>query len=114
MEPIISPWVIYAAHIMESVRVVAIFMAAGYTVVLPLVWIFGDINGSNEEKFTTFMLRQKWYLIVSLVLLVVIPTKEDILSMIAIYYITPDNVQAVQGNVLEFIKQISEAVQNGK
>ena len=113
MEPIISPWVIYAVHIMESVRVVAIIMAVGYTMILPLVWMFEDMNGGNE-KFVTFMLRQKWYLIVSLVLLVVIPTKEDILSMIALYYITPDNVQAVQGNVLEFIRQISEAVQNGK
>lgn len=113
MEPIISPWVIYAAHIMESVRVVAILMAVGYIVVLPLVWIMEDMDGGNE-KFATFMLRQKWYLIVSLVLLVVIPTKEDMLSMIALYYITPDNVQAVQGNVLEFIRQISEAVQNGK
>ena len=113
MEPIISPWVIYAVHIMESVRVVAILMTVGYVALLPLAWMFEDMNGS-DEKFTTFMLRQKWYLIVSLVLLVVIPTKEDILSMIALYYITPDNVQAVQGNVLEFIKQISEAVQNGK
>lgn len=113
MEPIISPWVIYAAHIMESVRVVAILMAVGYIVVLPLVWIMEDMDGGNE-KFATFMLRQKWYLIVSLVLLVVIPTKEDMLSMIALYYITPDNVQAVQGNVLELIRQISEAVQNGK
>lgn len=113
MEPIISPWVIYAVHIMESVRVLAILMAVGYIVLLPLVWMFEDMNG-GDEKFATFMLRQKWYLIISLVLLVIIPTKEDILSMIALYYITPDNVQAVQGNVLEFIRQISEAVYNGK
>ena len=113
MEPIISPWIIYAVHIMESVRVVAILMAVGYIVLLPLAWMFEDMNG-GDEKFATFMLRQKWYLIVSMVLLVVIPTKEDILSMLALYYITPDNVQAVQGNVLEFVKQISEAVQNGK
>jgi hypothetical protein len=113
MEPIISPWIIYAVHIMESVRVVAILMAVGYIVLLPLVWMFEDMKG-GDEKFATFMLRQKWYLIVSLVLLVVIPTKEDILSMLALYYITPDNVQAVQGNVLEFIRQISEAVYNGK
>lgn len=113
MEPIISPWVIYATHIIESVRVIAIVMAVGYIAVLPLLWVFEDMNG-GDEKFATFMLRQKWYLIVSVVLLVVIPTKEDILSMIALYYITPDNVQAVQGNVLEFIKQLSEAVQNGK
>jgi hypothetical protein len=113
MEPIISPWVIYAAHIMESVQLVAILMVIGYMVFLPLVWMFEDMNG-GDEKFATFMLRKKWYLIVSLVLLVVIPTKEDILSMLALYYITPDNVQAVQGNVLEFIRQISEAVYNGK
>lgn len=113
MEPIISPWIIYAVHIMESVRVVAILMAVGYIVLLPLAWMFEDMNG-GDEKFASFMLRQKWYLIVSLVLLVVIPTKEDILSMIALYYITPDNVQAVQGNVLEFVKQISDAVQSGK
>lgn len=113
MEPIISPWVIYAAHIMESVRIGAILMGVGYIAVLSFVWIIEDMD-CGDKKFVTFMLRKKWYLIVSLVLLVVIPTKEDILSMIALYYITPDNVQAVQGNVVEFIKQIIEVVQNGK
>ena len=43
-----------------------------------------------------------------------IPNKETMITMIAASYITPDNIQMTQGNIVEFIKQISEAVQNGK
>jgi hypothetical protein len=45
---------------------------------------------------------------------IMIPNKETMITMIAASYITSDNIQMTQGNIVEFIKQISEAVQNGK
>jgi hypothetical protein len=51
---------------------------------------------------------------VSAVFVIFIPSKDTLLAMLAMQYITPDNIQMVQGNIVEFIKQISEAVQNGK
>jgi MFS-type transporter involved in bile tolerance (Atg22 family) len=44
----------------------------------------------------------------------IIPNKETMITMLAVSYITPDNIQIVQGDIVEFIRQISEAVQNGK
>lgn len=45
---------------------------------------------------------------------IIIPNKETMITMIAASYITPDNIHLVQGSIVDFVRQISEAVQNGK
>ena len=36
------------------------------------------------------------------------------MTMLALQYVTPDNIQAVQGNIVDFVGQIAEAVKNVK
>lgn len=44
----------------------------------------------------------------------VIPDKETCLAMLAVYYITPDNIQTVQGNIVDFVEQLANAVKGVK
>lgn len=48
--------------------------------------------------------------IISLVIAIVIPSKRDLLTMLALSYITPENVQLIQGNIVDFVKNITQAV----
>ena len=47
--------------------------------------------------------------IVSILGLILIPTKEDMLAMLALSYVTPDNIQLVQDNIVDFITKIVDA-----
>ena len=45
---------------------------------------------------------------------ILLPDKDVLMTMLALQYITPDNVQAVQGNIIDFVGQIAQAVKDVK
>ena len=115
MEPIINPWLIYAVNMCGSLKEVATIIAILIT--LPIIIgmnITMEVNKEDKE----FYIRIEKYLIGALVVLlflaVAIPTKETCLAMLAAYYITPDNIQAVQGNIVDFVEQLANAVKGIK
>jgi hypothetical protein len=112
MEPIISPWVIYAVQLLDNLRDVAmiLFVLSGIASVLLAIPVILD-DKDLPKKYL-----KKAVIIAAICggMDIIIPNKETMITMIATSYITPDNIQMTQGNIVEFIKQISEAVQNGK
>ena len=112
MEPIISPWIIYAVQLLDNLHGVCMILfvlsiIAIVVLVLPVLFDDDDLPKKYLKKAV----------IIAAVcggMASIIPNKETMITMIAVSYITPDNIQLVQGNVLEFIRQISEAVQSGK
>lgn len=112
MEPIISLWIIYVLHVFDKLYFACGMVLMCGVIISPLLAIFG-----NMEESECMMKYAKILAIVAAVcalVLIIVPDKETMITMIAASYITPDNIQMVQGNIVEFIKQISEAVQNGK
>ena len=116
MEPIINPWLIYAVNMCGSLKEVATIIAILIT--LPIVIIGMNITMEVNKEDKEFYIRIEKYLIgafvVLLFLAVAIPTKETCLAMLAAYYITPDNIQAVQGNIVDFVEQLANAVKGIK
>ena len=116
MEPIINPWLIYAVNICGSLKEVAKIITILIT--LPISIIGMNITMEVNEKDKKFYIRIEKYLIGAFVVLlflsVAIPTKETCLAMLAAYYITPDNIQVVQGNIVDFVEQLSNAVKGIK
>jgi hypothetical protein len=112
MEPIISPWVIYAVQLLDNLRDVAmiLFVLSGIASVLLAIPVILD-DKDLPKKYL-----KKAVIIAAICggMDIIIPNKETMITMIAASYITSDNIQMTQGNIVEFIKQISEAVQNGK
>ena len=116
MEPIINPWFIYAVNMCGDFKVLA--MIGAILIVLPIVILGTDyyiiISESDKKQY----IKIEKYLIgifaVLLFLAVAIPTKETCLAMLAAYYITPDNIQAVQGSTVDFVEQLANAVKGIK
>jgi hypothetical protein len=112
MEPIISPWVIYAVQLLDNLRDVAmiLFVLSGIASVLLAIPVILD-DKDLPKKYL-----KKAVIIAAICggMDIIIPNKETMITMIAASYITSDNIQMTQGNIVEFIKQISEEVQNGK
>lgn len=112
MEPIISPWVIYALHIYDKIYFACLTLMIWSFVIAPLLALFGAVE--EDKGMMKYAKISAIVAVVCAIVLIIVPDKDALIAMMATSYITPDNIQAVQGNVLEFIRQISEAVQNGK
>lgn len=69
-----------------------------------------------KKKVDEMKVKVKWFKLsfiifcVSSLLFMFLPDRETILAMLAASYVTPDNIQAVQGNIVDFVSQIVNAV----
>lgn len=109
MEPIISPWIIYGVTVLTklgiAIHVLAIlsFMALLFTI--PVL----DVKDAEKwrKRFAVGVL-------VFGLLDILMPDKDTMLTMLALQYVTPDNIQAVQSNIVDFVGQIANAVKDVK
>jgi hypothetical protein len=105
MEPIISPWIIYAISVLSSVK----FILMLGCVVSSIVWGMSIIL--NEEDGAKILFKYSSIaFIVCIMPTILIPSKETMLTMLTLHYVTPDNLSLVQNNVVEFIQEIVEAL----
>ena len=89
-----------------------------YTHCLPIMILSIEYSMVMYESDKKRYIKIGKYLIVIFAVLsflaVVIPDKETCLTMLAVYYITPDNIQVVQGNIIDFVGQLANAVKGVK
>ena len=106
MEPIISPWIIYALDVFNKLYFTCIILMLCCGTISIVLAIESDIESSDS-----MMQYAKKLAIVTAVcalVLIIVPNKDTLIAMLAAAYITPDNIQAVQGNIIDFVKQIIE------
>ena len=109
MEPIISPWYFYLVGTVEYVGMTLKIGAfiLGFLAVIVLM----DCEEESTKKLCI------WTGIVAVVMMFLaafIPDKQTAYTMLAAGVITPDNIQAVQGNLVDFITNIAKSMQEVK
>lgn len=112
MEPIINPWIVYGIGMISKLSIVA-FLAMIISLVGMLIFVIGDAPFENDKQKKILKILLAIFLVAT-VFLVILPTRDTMLTMLALYYVTPDNVQAVQGNIVDFVSQIMNAVKDTK
>lgn len=112
MEPIISPWIIYAIDVANKVYMLAalVTLLSIAVTVISGVCIIEDDDITAKKAFKYSVMA----LIVAVPILILIPSKDTMFTMLALHYVTPDNVQVVQGNIIDFVGQIAQAVKAAK
>lgn len=114
MEPIISPWLVYLVSFLANVSCVAVIALIVASTVIGLGLIVMAATFDDDEdvynKTMKIMKIAGLVVVVSGVIVTLIPSKNDMLTMFTLSYITPDNVQLIQGNIVDFVKQIAQAV----
>lgn len=108
MEPVISPWIIYAVSLVSKIGIVATIAAIilGTGMLLACAPYFLDDSDPAGE-----FLKKAWVpFAICIAVIVLVPDEKTLMTMIAVQYITPDNISAVQGNVVDFVGQIAQAV----
>lgn len=106
MEPIISPWIIYALHVYDKIYFIcSTLMVCGF-IIAPLLALIGSME---DEEFMKYAKISAIVAVVCAIVLIIVPSKDMLIAMLAANYITPDNMAAVQGSIVDFVKQIIKA-----
>ena len=108
MEPIISPWWFYlvgiVGYIGTTLRIGALALGC-----LVAVVVF-DCEKSTEKICI-------WVGVAAAIMLLLsafIPDRQTAYTMLAASVITPDNIQAAQGNIVDFIMNVAKSIQEVK
>jgi sulfite exporter TauE/SafE len=109
MEPIISPWIIYVVSLADKISTVAIVTAfiIGTAMAFAALHVLTE---ENSESAKSFFKKACIPFIVCITIVIFVPDKQTMMTMVAVQYITPDNISVVQGNVVDFVGQIAQAV----
>lgn len=109
MEPIISPWIIYGVTVLTklgiAIHALAVLSFVALLFTIPVLDIKGAEKWRNRFAISVFVFG---------FLDILMPDKDTMLTMLALQYITPDNIQAIQGNIVDFVSQIANAVKDVK
>lgn len=109
MEPIISPWWFYLVGIVGYVGMALKIgaLALGYLAVIVVL----DCDEESTKKLCI------WTGVIAIVMLLLsafIPDRQTAYTMLAASVITPDNIQTVQGNIVDFIANVAKSMQEVK
>ena len=110
MEPIINPWIIWVISTLEGLESLCKFLALA-SVFATFVSISYCIEDELSYKVPIIIGIMS---LIFAIIVIIIPSRTDMLTMLTLQYITPDNVQLVQDNIVDFVQKIIEAVKVGK
>lgn len=114
MEPIVSPWLVYGISVLAKFQIAIHFCLClsivGLCIMVP-AFLDGDNVSDDVKRVRTRALKA---VAIFGAIEILLPDKDVLMTMLALQYITPDNVQAVQGNIIDFVGQIAQAVKDVK
>lgn len=117
MKPIISPWIIYFASRVDSLKILAGCILVCCIIAICIAFIEGDIEYGSILTHRSFMKKCAIVSVISAVALVITPSTETIYTMAVVNEITPDNIQAVGKtgkDVVDYITDQIDKVVNDK
>ena len=102
MEPIISPWVIYALPLVNVF--IGVMMAVALLALAMLIIAYTD--KAFKEDRGTVLTKTLWaVLIISGLLAILTPSKNTLIAMYVANQVTPDNLSNAQEIITAIIKQ---------
>ena len=102
MEPIISPWIIYALPLVNAL--IAVLSVVSMLAMTTLIILYTDDD--FREVMGTQVVKITWIVfIISGLLAIFIPTKETLTAMYIANQVTPDNLSHAQEIITTIIKQ---------
>ena len=107
MQPIIDPKIFYFIHLFENIRSLSCIIIA--LLIVALMIIFIDCCMQEDIKnLKTFIHNKKiiLILIISVLLLLFIPSKDTMITMLISQNITTGNINSVKGQIFEIVDYI--------
>ena len=119
MEPVISPWILYWVSVLCNINYALSIIIGLSTMSIILVGAVHFVDYINYKNGDEEAIIPNWFKYLKICLIVFcisgllctfIPDKQTMISMIAVSYITPDNINITTDYVVDLVQRISEAV----
>ena len=111
MDFVVDPRIIYGLYVLTMLRYTAISMMMAGLIIIVVASIFSlDDYEEYEVDIKKWVKRGVISLGIGFIPVLLIPDENTCLTMLALYYVTPDNIMAVQGNIVDFVGKLAEAV----
>lgn len=111
MDFVVDPRIIYGLYVLTMLRYTAIGMILASLLIIIITGIYSlDDYEEYEVDIKKWVKRGLISAGISFIPVLLIPDKDTCLTMLALYYVTPDNIMAVQGNIVDFVGKLAEAV----
>lgn len=110
MKPIVSPWTIYFASRVDSLKILAGCILICCIIAICIAFIEGDIDYGSVLTHKSFMKKCAIVSVISAVTLVITPSTETIYTMAVVKEITPDNIQAIGKTGKDVIDYITDQI----
>lgn len=133
MDPIVSPWLIYLISVINSIRIFAFILGLSFSIPLLIYFVSDYFNSVNVDILTPYQLDQyeeikeknakqiKKYFILCLTFILVgilIPSKETLITMLIANVITPDNInmsnEIIKYNIQDYVNIIVDGINKTK
>ena len=123
MEPVISPWILYWVSVLCNVNYVLSVVNGLSITIIVIIGGIRLVDYINHENGGDIAIMPNWFkylkicliiICISSLLCIFIPDKQTMISMIAVSYITPDNISVTTDYVVELVQRISETVKEVK
>ena len=102
MEPIISPWIIYALPLVDTL--IAVLSVVSMLAITSLIILY--IDDDFREVMGIKIVKGVWVVfIISTLLAIFIPNKETLIAMYVANQVTPNNLNHAQEIITTIIKQ---------
>ena len=103
MEPIISPWVIYALPLVD--KLIAVLLVVSMLAMTTLIILYTD--DYFYKYMGTQVVKIVWVVfIISGLLAIFIPSKNTLIAMYVANHVTPDNLSKAQEIITTLINQV--------
>lgn len=126
MQPIISSWIIYIIEVLSNLNLIVnvmFFMCFGAVILFAIArcLLLDDLAFSRSEEMKKryeeninmckkFINISVLLIIISIVFIILIPTKEMMYLMLVNNYITPDNLNFIGGEALDLVDYIMQQI----
>lgn len=133
MDPVISPWLIYLISVINSIRIFAFILGLAFSVPLLIYFVSDFFNYINEDILFPYQLDEyeelkkrnakqvKKYFILTIIFILIgllIPSKETLITMLIANVITPDNInmsnELIKHNVQDYVNIIVDGINKTK
>lgn len=113
MTPVISPFIIYLITVLSSIKFFACisFTFLCVSPIFVLCWVY-ETDNETEQVFKSLKPYYIGLSVFFILCMLFIPDKDTLLTMLVVSYITPDNINLVEGHVADFVLNIIQAVKD--
>lgn len=109
MNPIISPWLIYFAELADSINMTFLFVALIAFIIMAFAFI-PYMDNKKDETLKQCLKKSFIWFCISIVIVVITPSKDTVYTMVVLDNVTTDSIQAIGKTGKDVVDYITEQI----